>query len=266
MIPAMNGKGLHRTGRGASSPLFFLLAAGLLVLIGSPASAFSFEPITQEFTPSGSGSVQTFRLVNEAADSVAVRISMLSRQTDADGRETNEPADALFVVYPSRAVLGPGSTQAVRVQWKGQSTSKVELCYRILVEQLPVDFSAQGKQKGGIRVLFRYLGAVYIVPPGAKPDVVLESARPATDAAGRPGLALVFANRGAAHAILNELSLTVASGGTNGPEQMTFGPQELAGISGENLLPQTQRRFFLPLPDRPSVEGLDVSFTFDAIR
>jgi fimbrial chaperone protein len=266
MIPGMNGKGLHRTGRWASSPLFFLLEAGLLGLIVSPASAFSFEPITQEFAPSGSGSVQTFRLVNEAADSIAVRISMLSRQTDADGRESNEPADALFVVYPSRAVLGPGSVQAIRVQWKGPSNPKVEQCYRILVEQLPVDFGVQEKQKGGIRVLFRYLGAVYIVPPGARPDVVLESAQPATDAAGRPGLALVFANRGAAHAILNELSLTVASQGTNGREERTFGPQDLAGISGENLLPQTQRRFFLSLPDRPSVEGLDVSFSFEAIR
>ncbi len=265
----MDGKGLLRTGRPSPSPIFFA-AALLLALAAAPLGAFSFAPIAQDFAPSGAGSVQSFRLENEAAEPVAVRISMLSRRSDAEGRELNAPADSLFVVYPPRAVLAPGSAQAVRVQWKGPAALESEQCFRILVEQLPVDFGGQEKQKGSIRVLFRYLGAVYIVPAGAAPDVVLSSSAPAVDAAGRRGLALEFANRGTAHVILGEMSVAVSTGREPGSPTLAFGPKELAGISGENILPFASRRYFLPLPEGfapgASKDDLHVSFTFEPIR
>jgi fimbrial chaperone protein len=265
MIPAMSGKGLSRTGRPSPSPLFLAVAL-LLTLAAAPLSAFSFSPITQDFAPSGPGSVRSFRLENEGADPVAVRISMLSREPDAEGREANAPADSLFVVYPPRAVLAPGSVQAVRVQWKGPADLASEQCYRILVEQVPADFGGQARQKGSIRVLFRYLGAVYIVPSGARPDIVLESSEPAADAAGRSGLRLVFANRGTAHAILGDLSIRVSAGASATAEKLTFGPQDLAGICGENILPHASRRYFLPLPEGFPKDDLRVAFSFDPIR
>lgn len=267
MIPAMSGKGLHRTGRPSPSPSFFLIAACLAALAASPVFAFTFSPISQDFSPTGAGSIQSFRLENEGPDPIAVRISMLTRDLDADCREVNAPADSLFVVYPSRAVLRAGSVQAIRVQWKGPTDLTTEKCYRILVEQLPVDFGSQEKQKGSIRVLFRYLGAMYIVPPGARPDVVLESAMPAADADGRTGLLLVLANRGTAHAILSELTVTVTSGAASGAAQKrSFGPEELAGISGENLLPGTARRHFLALPEDFPRDDINVAFSFEAVR
>jgi fimbrial chaperone protein len=269
MIPAMKGTGLLRTGRPSPSPLFFA-AALLLAVAAAPLGAFSFSPIAQDFTPSGPGSVQSFRLENEGTEPVAVRISMRSRQSDPDGKETNAPADGLFVVYPSRAVLAPGSAQAVRVQWKGPATLEAEQCYRILVEQLPVDFGSQEKQKASIRVLFRYLGAVYIVPAGAAPDVVLASSAPGVDPSGKPGLGLVFANRGTAHVILGEMSITVTAGRSPDSPSLVFGPRDLAGISGENILPLASRRHFLPLPEGfaagVSKDDLRVSFTFDPVR
>ena len=263
MIPAM--KRLFRTGRLSPSPLLFA-AALLLVILATPLGAFSFSPITQEFAASGPGAVQSFRLENPGTDQIAVRISMLTRQVDPEGRETNSSADQLFVVYPSRAVLAPGSAQAVRVQWKGPADPAAEQCFRILVEQVPVDFAAQEKQKGSIRVLFRYLGAVYIVPRGAKPELVLESSQPATNREGKEGLDLLFANRGTAHVILGEMSVTVSAGASPGAATLAFGPQDLAGISGENILPGASRRHFLPLPEGFAKDDLRVAFNFDPIR
>jgi fimbrial chaperone protein len=277
MIPAMEGdavarprgKGFPRTGRPSPSPFFFA-AALLLAVAAAPVGAFSFSPIAQDFAPAGPGSVQSFRLENEGAEPVAVRISMLSRQVDPQGRESNSPADSLFVVYPSRAVLAPNSAQAVRVQWKGPADIDAEQCFRILVEQLPVDFGGQEKQKGSIRVLFRYLGAVYIVPKTAAPDVVLEASEPALDPAGRRGLALVFANRGTAHVILGELTVTVTAGQSADSPRLVVDPQDLAGLAGENLLPRSSRRHFLALPEGfapgASKDDLRVSFTFEPIR
>lgn len=277
MIPAMEGdavarprgKGFPRTGRRPPSPFFFA-AALLLAVAAAPLGAFSFSPIAQDFAPAGAGSIQTFRLENEGAEPVAVRISMLSRQMDAQGKESNTPADSFFVVYPSRAVLAPNSVQSVRVQWKGPADLDAEQCFRILVEQLPVDFGSQEKQKGSIRVLFRYLGAVYIVPKAASHDVVLESSDPALDSSGRRGLALVLANRGTAHVILGELAVTVSAGQSPDSPKLVVGPQDLAGLAGENLLPGSSRRHFLALPEGfaagASKDDLRVSFTFEPIR
>jgi fimbrial chaperone protein len=266
MIPAMNGKGLPRTGRTPPSPLCFLAACVLALAAALPASAFTFEPISQDFAPSGPGSVRSFRLENEGPDPVAVRVSVLTREVDAEGRESNAPADNLFVVYPSRAVLSPGSAQAVRVQWKGPADLKVELPYRILVEQLPVDFGSPQKQKGSIRVLFRYLGAAYIVPAGARPEVVVQSVTAASDSEGRRGAAVVLSNRGSAHAILAELTLTVSGGAGSAREEKTFGPEELPGLTGENVLAGTSRGRFLPLPEGFPMDDLHVAFSFEAAR
>jgi fimbrial chaperone protein len=130
--------------------------AALLLLCGASAlSAFSFEPITRDFSPSGKDSIRTFRLANSASDTIMIRIRILTREVDSDGREVNDPADSLFTIYPSRVVLAPHSLQAVKVQWKGPPDLQVERCFRILAEQLPVRSAEEHRQGGNIRVMFR---------------------------------------------------------------------------------------------------------------
>ena len=259
-MPAMREPKSTRTGRRPSSPFFLLLASVALLALGAgAASAFSFEPIVQDFAPSGQGSVQTFRVTNTGAERIAVRIQLAGRVPDIDGKELMPAVTGLFAVYPERVVLEPGAVQAVRVQWKGPAKPEVEQCFRILAEQLPVDFGTeQKKETGAIKVLFRYVGAIYVVPAGAKPDVVLETARAAVDATGRRGLELVFANRGTAHTILDNLELTIGD--------RVFGPTELPGISGENVLPGLKRRFFLSLDSELPQGDIHVAFRFDPLR
>ncbi len=258
----------YRAGRLLSSPVFFpaglLLAAALLLSAGSPVYPFGFEPITQDFAPAGPGTIQAFTLSNTGPETVAVRISMLTREMEPDGSEKREPADSLFLVYPSRAVLAPNSVQAIKVQWKGPSDVAVEQSYRILAEQVPVDFGGARKQGGSIKVMFRYMGAVYVVPKGAKQDVVLDSSAPGADSAGNKGLVLVFRNRGTAHALLGDLRLVVSA--KNGSAKREFAGAELAGISGENVLAGHSRRFFLPLPDELQGGELDVAFRFEPLH
>ncbi len=253
----------RRTGHPLSSPVFFL-AVALLLSAGAAAYPFGFEPITQDFAPAGPGTIQAFTLSNSGAETVAVRISMLTREMEPDGSEKREPADSLFLVYPSRAVLGPNSVQAVKVQWKGPSDIAVEQSYRILVEQVPVDFGGARKQGGSIKVMFRYVGAVYVVPRGAKQDVVLDSPAAAADAAGRRGLTLVFHNRGTAHALLGDLRVIVSA--KNGTAKRELAGEALSGISGENVLAGHSRRFFLPLPDELQGDEFDVAFRFEPLH
>ncbi len=253
----------YRAGQVLSSPVFFL-AVAFLLSAGARAYPFGFEPITQDFAPAGPGTIQAFTLSNTGSETVAVRISMLTREMEPDGRANRQPADSLFLVYPSRAVLAANSVQAVKIQWKGPSGIAVEQSYRILVEQVPVDFGGARKQGGSIKVMFRYMGAVYVVPKGAKQDVALDSSAPAADSAGRRGVALVFHNRGTAHALLGDLRVVVSA--KNGSAKREFAGPELAGISGENVLAGHSRRFFLALPEELQGDELDVAFRFEPLH
>jgi fimbrial chaperone protein len=256
-----------RGGRSSSAlpgPLLFALV--FLALVAANASAFTFEPIVQDFAPAGPGSIQSFLLTNTGTETIAVRIVMLTREMDLDGTEVNLPVDQLFTVYPSRIVLPANEQQAVRIQWKGPADPPVEQCYRILVEQLPVDFGTEQKQKNSIKVMFRYMGAIYVVPSGATPDVVMDSSRVTLDPQGRDALELVFANRGRAHTLLGDLTITLTANGANSAVRRELGPDALVGVNGENLLPGTKRRFWLPLPADLPRDGIDVAFRFKAIR
>jgi fimbrial chaperone protein len=232
------------------------MVLALALLATSGASAFSFEPIVQDFSPSGQGSVQTFRVTNTGAERIAVRVTVAGRVPDLDGKETMPAVGGLFAVYPERMVLEPGAVQAVRVQWRGPQKLEAEQCFRILAEQLPVDFGTeQRKETGAIKVLFRYVGAIYVVPAGSRADVVLESVRAVEE---RTALELVFWNRGTAHTILDNLELTIGD--------KVLGPEELPGIAGENLLPGLRRRFILPMGSELGPGDIHARFRFDPLR
>jgi fimbrial chaperone protein len=211
-----------------------------------------------EFEPVGRGANQAFRLENDSSNAVPVQISMLTRQMDVDGKETNAPAEEDFLVYPPQVLLKPKQVQTVRVKWLGNPKPEKELSYRILAEQLPVELDKQKQSGAQINILVRYLGSVYIVPKNAKADVVLESSAHQSDAQGKHRIELVFNNRGRAHAMLQDLRLTIQAGG----KTVELGPEVLPNVAGENILAGQKRRFTLPWPEGLGEGPVQVSFSF----
>lgn len=215
------------------------------------AHAFRLVPITKEFAPYGHGASQAFRVENNSDELLAVQISILRREIDLGGTEHNAPAEDDFIVYPSQMIIKPKQVQTVRVKWVGGAQQKTELAYRILAEQLPIDFGKEEFSGAKINLLVRYLGSIYIVPEGAKPDIRVESAAAATGSDRQRSLQLVLHNQGTAHGLLRNSKLTLESGG----KTITLGSEDLPEILGENLLAGNRRRFLVrwpeALPDGP---------------
>jgi fimbrial chaperone protein len=235
-----------------------LLTALFLLVCTLDARAFTLVPIRMEFTPSGSGAEQAFHLENDSSNTVAIEVSMLTRQLDLDGKETNAPAEDDFLVYPPQVVLKPNQVQTVRVKWLGTRKPEKELAYRILAEQLPVKLEKDKTGHSRINVLLRYLGSVYIVPKGSKADVILESAAPQTDAAGKRQIVLIFHNRGKAHGLLSDLQLKIEAG----DKTVELGSEALPNIAGQNILAGQKRRFMLSWPEGLPDGPLRVTFDF----
>lgn len=220
-----------------------LRIAVLLLFASTALSLFSFQliPITADFTPSGPGSIKNFKVLNNTAETIAVQISMHSRSTEVDGLERNEPADHFFTVYPTQIILKPHDEQIVRVQWKGDGVIQKELPFRIIAEQLPVNFSTDGSESNGLKIMFRYIGSVYVGTAMMEPRVNVEAITIKDDK-----LALLLHNKGEAHAILQNMSLTITD--NLGNNLTTLTGAALKGVEGENILAGEKRNYIIPKP------------------
>lgn len=243
--------------RGKLLFCFFFL---YILFSGTGIWAFNFEPITMDFEPAGRGANRTFRVENNGREPIAVRISMMTREMNLDGSDKNADAQDYFLVYPSQIVLQPGAFQAVRVQWKGPSTVNTEQAYRIIAEQLPVNFGEEDKAGGSINIMFRYIGSVYVVPPKASPDINVDSAGPIFDDAGIKKLEIVCTNAGNAHTILQDLRIYINKG------ELELAGDSLSGMNGENILAGATRRFLLDWPEQLQDGEIDVQLDFRNVR
>jgi len=231
-------------------------------LIPGHALALRFGPFIEYFAPYGSESKKIYQAENETDAPMAVQISLKRREMALDGSETLSDAEEDFVVFPPQFVLGPGQVRSIRVQWLGDPQPEVELAYRIIAEQLPVDFRPQ--DGSNIQFLVRYVGSLYIVPPGAQSDVALVEAEAVRDGAGLRRLALTLDNRGNTHVRLRNPELSVASKRDSTRGELTG--EALKELRGENLLAKSRRRFLLPWPEEVTFGPIDVEFDFLAVR
>lgn len=235
-----------------------LLALLLIAGVAVSASAFSFVPMSASLSPSGSQSVISFKVTNDTPQSIAVVIKVLTRSIDIDGKESNEAVGPEFIVFPTRVVVQPNSFQTIKVQYKGTTALPRELCYRVIAEQVPIDFSKQ--ETSGVKVLFRYIAALYVTPPKAVPKLSVSNVIGA-EKDGKKGYTVTLKNEGSRHALLSNPTLQIQdSNSSNMPIAIT-GDAALA-IEGQNLLPSSSRSFFIPWES--AVVGTTYTGTFDA--
>ena len=227
----------------------------MLLLLAGSGRAFTLEPMSATLEPKGFGAAKTFRLDNESSNKIAFQITMATREMDEEGKENLEPVTNLFTLFPPQGIIDPGQSQNVRLVWRGTSSPTNELCYRIIAEELPVNFSLE-KGKAQIKILIRYQGTVYIRPRGAKPDLKVQSlSQTPTNV-----WLLTIANAGSAHENLMNprLTLTDSSG-----QQTVITTNYIGNIEGENVLPHHTRTFVVTLPKEIKAQDYRVKLDVD---
>lgn len=230
--------------------------AALTLTLIAPKAGFGFTltPMSVSFETSGKGATQTFQAHNDAEEDIAVEISLSGRVVAQDGSETQPKiadVDKLFLVYPPQVILKAGEKRNIRVSWIGPSQLPEERAYRLIAEQLPVDTKPRDANRGAtIKMLLKYVAALYVTPPQAKPKVVLKSFSRQDSAT--PKLRLVLENQGNRHTLLNglQVKLTPSTG------KPVILPQEaLSEVAGQNLLANSSRRFEVPWPTQISAQN-----------
>jgi fimbrial chaperone protein len=223
--------------------LFFLISLLL-------CCSFSLSPMSQSLDPEAKIKQSQIFLENSSDKSMAVEISAKQRIQKEDGQEEMPDADDLQV-FPPQLIIPAQEKRAVRIQWR-PSQIESEKAYRIIAEQLPLEVEKNQQKKTGIKMLLKYIAAFYVTPSKARPKIEVLS----IDIADQ--IVVKIKNTGSKHQLLNNARLRLE----NTKEKIILEGESLKGLTGENILAQSQRVFKIPRPKNVT-NDMKGSLSFD---
>ncbi len=226
--------------RALKSTVFLVFLLSIFMTLS--AGAFTLTPMNVSISLANKQNLINFKVTNDSTEQIALVLKVTTRSMDLDGNEINGSADKDFVIFPARVILKPNSSQTIKAQYKGATNPTKELSFRFIAEQIPVDFSKE--QASGVKIMFRYVAALYVVPKGAAHAVAFGSAV-GIQKDGILGIDLIMKNEGTMHALLFAPRLTLKRAGTSELTAELYG-DTLSALRGQNLLAKTERKFFIP--------------------
>jgi fimbrial chaperone protein len=244
-------------------PILCVIAAALLVQLANEptSSAYQLEPISRAFAPAGSRATQSFEIVNNGQDRVALTISFATLSRDEAYIETNHDADDEFLAYPSQMIVAAGKRQTVRVAWLGAPNPTRELAYRIIVTEVPIEVldprvPPAVEAAGVVKVLLNYRGTIFIRPANAAPKLSVDTAEVIAVKDHGLALAVTVTNSGTAVGLVKSCTARVT--GRGGPA-FDIPPADLAALRHTRLLAGGKRRYLIASPSTLTVGTVKVS-------
>lgn len=195
--------------------------------------AFNFSPMSQTIDLGEGKKGGQFLIENEGKTNIAVELTVKERKMGEDGEETLlETKD--ISIFPPQIIIPPGEKRTIRVQYTSTEELKSEKSFRVIAEQLPLKVDEKTKDQAGIQMLMKFVAALYATPAGAKPEVKVVS-----QTSNGKELVLLLENKGNRHQLLNNPLLKYLFAGEKGELKAN----ELAGLTGENILAGQKRQF-----------------------
>lgn len=230
----------------------------LFSLFSFPSFAFKFSPMSSTINFKANENTTLFYLENDSDLPVAIQVSITSRDVDTKGIEKNTVVKDDFTFYPAQIIIPPNEKRSVKVSYMGQEKPKKEIAYRLIAEQLPIDLEKTKKNKKNIKVLLRYIAALYLSHEELQSEIALK-----TLTLDNKNIYLTLENKGNKHQVLSNLNIKFKDEKSN--KETLFSAEDLKGITGQNILALSERVFTLPKKGKfLNVQSSDkVTVTFD---
>lgn len=235
--------------------LFRLAVTFLFLLITSKAvgddNLFLLAPQKVTLDPQARNRNIYFSLSNNDSVKKAIQLEMYKTEMDEQGRETLTVDEENFIIFPAQVIMGPGERRTIKVSWLGGQEQVGELLYRLIAEQVPLQFNKSKRKGSSLSVLLRYEASVYIAP---KKSTALLGLKGFQHHPSKKELWLWVENSGNRHATIDNLHIKI--------DDIEFPPlKEANGIRGENVLAGKVRLFKIPLKARKKkIEKVTVQF------
>ena len=182
----------------------------LPILAQTPVcNAFEVKPLVHDLTPYGRKAASTLTISNPSDQPLPVEVTVNRRVFENATGETMAPADDDFLLFPPTALIPPGGTQAVRLQWLGDPELAVSQSYYAHVAQLPVLPTEDSGSE--VQFVLAFNVAVHVAPEGALPNVQVRDAGLETGTGGETLLRATLANGGNKHAYASRMAMVISS-------------------------------------------------------
>jgi P pilus assembly chaperone PapD len=199
--------------------------------VAGPVAAFDLTPVVTVIELPRHAAGVTLTLRNPRTVELPVTFEMFERTVAEDGSETRTPADAAFLVFPPQAVVQPGSSQAVRVQYVGD-VPETSRSFTLFAAEAPVDLSRESVS--GVQTIFRIGASIHLAPSGSVGRAELVEARPVPG-----GVRVTIANEGDRFFYIDDMALDFGGSVLQGPA--------LGDIAERTLVtPGARRSFVVP--------------------
>lgn len=202
------------------------------IFLSLNAYAFKFSPMTTSIYVDEKQRSAQFYLENDSDQPIAVTATLLKRDINIDGNEINQTPSNDISVYPTQLIIAAREKRSVKVSWTGKNISQEE-SYRLVAEQLPIELQKEKTKKTSIKVLLRYVAALYVTSDQFKSEVSVKDV-----AVKGKDVVFTLENSGKKHQILSNLNLKIT-----GDKSVELSSEELKGMSGENILAESIRSF-----------------------
>lgn len=210
------------------------------------ALAYDLKPIVIQLAPSGARAAQTAVVTNTHDVPIAIEVKAFQRAQKPDGTDTLTADDDNIIVSPPQMVILPKSSQSFRVQWVGDAAPAREIAYRIVTEQLPIQFKEQVRKDltADLTMRYRYEAALYIMPETRQAKATLTGVSAVKNAQGADELELRIKSEGTSRAILDKPVLDLSADGR--PYRLEG--EAVKSLSGLNILPGVERVVRIAMP------------------
>ncbi len=223
-----------------------------LLLILPLLFSFSFRPMSQTIDLNEGQKTILFHIENSSKEIIPVTVKVFERIQKEDGTESLPIANEIKV-FPPQLIVSPGEKKSIRVDWTGPSTLEHEKAYRIVAEQVPINVKKKGmKNRGGIKMLLKYMNVLYVNPGKTKSDVIISKFK------NDKKLRIYLENKGSRHQYLRNVKISF----NNGKDSITLSKDSLVKLEGQNILAKSKRYFDIDIK-RKIPEEYRGSITFD---
>ncbi|MFP4386348.1 MAG: fimbria/pilus periplasmic chaperone [Alphaproteobacteria bacterium] len=220
-----------------------------LCMLSFPAFAVKIFPQNQviELTKSLNAELT---VENTREEPVTLEFYIKKRDVQEDGKEKYEDVTDDFIIFPPQALISPGQSQKVRIQYAGDTALQQSRSYHIFSEEVLVNFDDNPVQ--GIRPKMRIGVSLHVLPQGVDHavsvrDVILDDSQ----------AKITVINEGTSFAYLDNARITLRSD----DKERVFEGIELVKLAARTLLEPVEgiRTFSLPLPEGASGDHLSAS-------
>jgi len=208
-----------------------LVACVICLFIQPVSNAFEVKPLVHDLTPFGRKATSTLAISNPSDQPLPVEVTINRRVFDGVAGENLVPADEDFLLFPPTALIPPGGTQAVRLQWLGDPELAVSQSYYAYVAQLPL--SPTEETGSEVQFVLAFNVAVHVAPEGATAQVRVLDAGLESGANGETVLRATLANDGNMHTYASRMAMVISSPSGS----ITLEPESILSKKLDTFLP-----------------------------